>query len=257
MTKPESASSTSSETIRTLLSHRSIRRYKPDSIPDDHIREAARCGQAASTSSAIQSYCALQVTDAAKRKRLVELTGSQTKVAHCGAFFVVCADTRRHRLICERAGKSYDTRMEAFLLGVIDASLFAQNMAIALEAMGYGICYIGGLRNDLPAVDDLLDVPQGVYPLFGLCAGIPDESPGERPRLPTDAALFRDAWPSDQQIHAELDAYDATYAAYLDARGAPPDQVDAAWTGPMASRFSAPQRVTAGPYYRSKGANVD
>jgi len=243
-------------TIATLLSHRSIRKYKPDPIPDEHIRQAVRCGQAASTSSAIQAYCALHVTDAAKRNRLVELTGGQPKVAQCGAFFVVCADTRRHRLTCRRAGKPYDTKMEAFLLGVIDASLFAQNMALALESMGYGICYIGGLRNDLPAVDELLEVPHGIYPLFGLCAGLPDESPAERLRFPVDAVLYRDAWPSDEEIQVELDAYDAAYSAYLEARGAGAEKARHAWTGPMTTRFANPQRVTVGSYYRSKGADV-
>ena len=54
-----------------------------------------------------------------------------------------------------------------------DAALFAQNMVVAFESMGYGTCYIGGLRNDLQALHEVLDTPEGVWPLFGLLKGVP------------------------------------------------------------------------------------
>ena len=107
---------------------------------DEHVRAAVEAGQAASTSSAVQSYCLIQVADAGAREKLIELTGGQEKVAACGGFFVVCGDTRRHRLLTERAGKPYDARLEAFLLAVIDATLFEQNLVLAFESLGYGIC---------------------------------------------------------------------------------------------------------------------
>ena len=102
--------------IEALRAHRSIRRYTDETVPDDDLREAVRAGQAASTSSAVQSYCAIRVRDPESRRALIELTGGQAKVAEAGAFLVVCGDTRRHRLVSARAGEAYDARLEAFLL---------------------------------------------------------------------------------------------------------------------------------------------
>ncbi|MCA9285748.1 MAG: NADPH-dependent oxidoreductase [Phycisphaerales bacterium] len=240
-------------TIELLHRHRSIRRYTDQVVPDEALREAVAAGQAASTSSAIQSYCVIHVRDMAKRRRLVELTGNQEKVAACGAFLAVCGDTRRHRLAAARDGKTYDARFEAFLLAVIDASLFAQNMVVALESMGYGICYIGGLRNRPFEVDELLDLPEGVHPIFGLCVGVPAEAPAARPRLPVDAVLFDDAYPDDPAVLAELERYDTAYERYLVERGAEPRR----WSSIMADKFTSPVRADQAAYHRAKGARLD
>jgi len=240
------------ETIAQIRRHRSIRKYKPDPIPREHILEAVRAGQAASTSSAVQSYCLIHITDQAKRDEIAELTGPQPKVANCGAFFIVCGDTRRHRLLCARDGRDYDARLEAFLLAVIDASLFAQNFSLALESLGYGMCYIGGLRNDLPRVDRLLDLPEGVYPLYGLCAGLPDETPLARPRLPVEAILHENGYATDEAALELIEKYDREYEAYMTARDGSPRR----WSDVMAKKFSEPRRTSVGPYYTGKGADL-
>ena len=59
------------------------------------------------------------------------------------------------------------------MVSVIDAALAAQNMSIAAESMGLGICYIGGIRNNLNEVSELLETPEYVLPLFGLVVGQP------------------------------------------------------------------------------------
>lgn len=240
------------ETIDLLHRHRSIRRYTDAPVPDDHVVAAVRAGQAASTSSAVQACCLIQVTDPEVREAIVPLTGGQTKVARSGAFFVVCADVRRHRLVCADAGHDYSGRLEAFLVAVVDASLFAQNLVVAFESMGYGICYIGGLRNQLDQVDRILELPEGVYPLYGLCVGVPDEAPIARPRLPVEAVLFEDRYPDDEAMREMMASYDADYRAYLEERGATPRD----WTEAMAKMHREPGRVGLAGYYVSKGAEL-
>jgi FMN reductase (NADPH) len=241
------------ETLHQIHAHRSIRRFKEDSVPDAHIVEAVRAGQMASTSSAVQAYSVIRVRDAGKRAALAELSGPQEKVARCGAFLVICGDARRHRVICERAGAPYAETFESFLVAVIDASLLAQNMTLAFESLGYGVCYIGGIRNDLPRVRELLGMPVGIYPLFGLCVGLPDEAPGPRPRLPAGAVLFDDAYPTDAALLEGVDAYDASYREYLVARGAPKV---AGWSEAMAARGHEKARADAGLFYASQGARL-
>ena len=240
------------ETLELLSKHRSIREYADEPIPEAHIRAAVASGQAASTSSAVQAATIIQVTRDEERERLVALTGGQDKVARCGAFFVVCGDSRRHRLICARDGTEYDARMEAFLVTVIDASLFAQNVVIAFESMGYGVCYVGGLRNQLEAVGSLLSIPEGVYPLYGLCVGVPAESPLPRPRLPIEGVFFKDRYGSDAAVLAAVADYDAAYVPYMRARLGK----DRDWSGSMRRKFEAPQRPGVARFYRSQGADL-
>ncbi|HMN96623.1 MAG TPA: NADPH-dependent oxidoreductase [Phycisphaerales bacterium] len=245
--------------VEQLLRHRSIRRFRPDPVPDEHIREAVLAGQAASTSSAVQAYCAIRVRDPATLERLVELTGGQRKVAECGAFLVICGDTRRHRIAAARDGVVHETRFEAFLVAAIDGALFAQNLCVALESMGYGICYIGGIRNHLAEADRLLALPHGVYPLFGLCAGIADETPLPRPRLPLGSVLFEERYPPDRIVLDHLAAYDAAHSEYVATRGGAAGGRPAPkpWSTIMATKFSEPERVDVAAYYRAKGAVLE
>jgi len=243
------------ETIALMKRHRSVRQYEDEPIPAEHIRAAVEAGQAASTSSTIQAYCLIQVTDPDHRRQLVALTGGQEKVARAGAFFLICGDVRRLRLVAQRTGQPHHTRLEGFLLAVIDASLFAQNLALAFESLGYGICYIGGLRNHLEEADALLGLPEGVYPLYGLCVGVPTiaaMAAPRRPRLPVDAVLFHGRYPDDERMRALVDAYDQAYRAYLEARQAEPRT----WSQAMAGQFTTPRRQEIAAYYRRKGADL-
>jgi nitroreductase len=240
------------DTIELLLRHRSIRAFTDAEVPEAHIHLAVQAGQAASTSSAVQAYSLVQVTRPEERRALVPLTGGQEKVATAPAFFVVCGDARRHRLICARAGAPYDARLEGFLLAVVDATLFAQNLVIAFESMGYGACYVGGLRNQLAEVDAILEFPAGVYPLYGLCVGIPAEAPIPRPRLPVSAVFSTDRVPEEVDVLADVDRYDEGYRAYMRERLGK----DRAWSPSMARKFSEPRRVEVAAFFREKGADL-
>lgn len=240
------------ETIDLLLSHRSIRRFADEPIPDEHVAAAVRAGQMASTSSAVQAYTCIRVRDEGKRREMADLAGPQEKVAQAPAFFVICGDARRHRLLCERAGQHYEQKFEGFLISVIDAALFAQNLVVALESMGYGVCYIGGIRNDLPRVRRVLELPEGVYPFFGLCVGKPAESPSLRPRLPVQTVLFDDGYPSDEVMLESIDAFDEAYCRYLEDRGAKAQ----GWGASMIQKMAHASRLSVGPFYREQGADL-
>lgn len=239
--------------LDVMARHRSVRAYEDEAIPDEVIERAVRAAQCAATSSWIQAYHLLQVTRAEERSRLVELTGGQPQVAAAGAFFVVCGDTRRHRLVAEREGAPYANSTELFLLATIDASLFAQNLTLAFEALGYGACYIGGLRNDLRAVDELLELPHGLYPLFGMCVGRPASDPGTRPRLDPRAVWTKDRYPADEDVERGIEAHDRVAAEYYARRGA----AGRTWSGGLWRKFKAPLRLALRGYYESKGASFE
>lgn len=239
--------------LDTLLAHRSIRRFRPDPVPEADLHRALDAGQQAATSSNVQAYCAIRIADPERLEQLVALTGGQRKVAECPLFLAICGDTRRHRLVAARAGRPHVSNLEAFMLATIDASLFAQNMVVAFEAMGYGTCYIGGLRNDLPGVHELLATPEGVWPLFGLCVGRPDQEPSRRPRLARPAVLFEESYPDDATMMADIDAYDEVMRAWYAENGIrTPD-----WSARIESHFEERHRTRNSEWYRSAGASFE
>ena len=52
---------------------------------------------------------------------------------------------------------------EGLLVGAIDAALVAENIAVTAEDMGYGIVFLGSLRNDVERVREILDLPDYVF----------------------------------------------------------------------------------------------
>ena len=236
--------------LACMSAHRSVRRFRPDVPSEDLVRTAVAAAQCASTSSNVQGYCLLRVRDEGRRAKLEELTGGQPQVRQAGAFFCVCADQRRHRLAAAQHGRELQSNLETFLVDVIDAALFAQNLALAFEARGLGICYIGGLRTRLDEVDELLEVPADVFPLFGLCVGLPDEDPTPRPRLDVEAVLFDDAWPTEDEVADHVAAYDARMSAYYETRG----KSGWNWSDGLSRKLARRHREHLFRYYTGKGA---
>ena len=72
-------------------------------------------------------------------------------------------------------------------------ALVSENVALAAEDMGYGIVYLGSLRNDVARVKEILDLPEYAFPLFGMAVGEPadDENGAPKPRLPFEHVFHK------------------------------------------------------------------
>lgn len=231
-----------------MARHRSVRAFESTPVPDEHVERAVRAAQCAATSSWIQSYHLLQVEDPGERERLAELAGGQAQVHEAGALFVVCGDTRRHEIVARDAAAERHVTDEVLLLAVIDASLFAQNLALAFEAMGYGVCYIGGLRNDLDGVNELLELPGGVLPLFGMTVGVPRDPSATRPRFEPGAVWSKGRYPSDDEVRSAIRAFDERAGAHYAERGL----AGRDWSGGLWRKFARALRPRVGPFLREK-----
>ncbi len=238
--------------LESMRQHRTVRAFADAPLTADQIRTAVEAAQCAATSSWIQAYCLLRVTDVGERGELANLAGGQAQVQAAPGFFVVCGDSRRHRLLMQKEGGRMGTNLEAFLAATVDASLFAQNLVLAFESMGLGTCLIGGLRNDLGAVAKLLEIPEGVFPLYGLCVGRPAENPGTRPRLPFEAVCFEGRYPSDEAMHQQMQLADQASEAYYAKRNAQ----GRTWSGGMIRRFAKVMRPGLPQVYRNLGADI-
>lgn len=241
------------DTLSLLLNHRSIRKYKDEPVTEEQLQAIIAAAQMASTSSNVQAYSVIAATDPELKRQLAVLAGNQAYVEQCPVFLVWCADLYRLKQVTaeplqERA--SYKATTENFVVATVDAALAAQNAAIAAESMGLGIVYIGGVRNRIAELSELLGLPELVYPVFGMCVGVPDQEPGQRPRLPQESVLHRNGYSREQSVEPVKD-YDATMKAYLHERTG--GKKDTPWSQVMADRLAEPIRLHMKEFLDSKG----
>ncbi len=242
-------------TIETLLNHRSIRKFTEKPLSQEQIETIVQSAQMASTSSFIQAYTIIGVKDPSKKTKLAALAGNQSYVEKNGHFFVFCADLHRHQVAGAMentdVGESIEST-EKFLVAAVDASLAAQNAVIAAESMGLGICYIGGIRNNVKEVGELLNLPEYVVPIFGLAVGEPAHESSPKPRLPLSHVYHEEEYNRDETAFKKgLDEYNETISAYYEKRtsGKRKDR----WTEQIAGMLAEPKRLHMKGYLDEKG----
>lgn len=188
-------------TLETLLSHSSVRAFLPDTpLPDGTLELLVAAGQSAATSSNLQTWSVLSITDAAVKSRAAELSGDQAFIRDAPLFLIFCTDLQRLTEVGRIRGTAGEALgyTEMFLMGSVDAALAAQNVSVAAEALGLGACYVGGARNNPREMAALLGLPDRVIAVFGLAVGVPDPArPSSiKPRLAVGEVLHRERWGS-------------------------------------------------------------
>lgn len=240
--------------IKLLQSHRSIRRFADKPIDEDLFRSLLEAGQSAATSSHVQATTVIRVRDPNNRATIAGLAGGQSYIETCSEFLVFCADMKRVLDASERAGATPSRGMtEQFIIATVDTALFAQNVAVAAESAGLGICYIGGIRNNPARISELLELPQDVYPVFGFCIGHPEQDPEIKPRLPLDAILKNDRYRDDGET-AVIDDFDRTMSAYYQRRGT--NQKTSTWSDQVSVLFSEKTRPHMRDFLRGRGFDM-
>lgn len=173
-----------------ILNHRSIRKYSDKDITEDLLNEILSAGIRASTTGNMQVYSIVITRDEDRRKKLAPLHFNQPMVAQAPVVLTFCADFNRFNKWCKQrnANPGYDNFL-SFMTASIDALLAAQNVCLAAESKGLGICYLGTTTYMADKIIDLLHLPKGVVPVTTITMGYPDEDPALVDRLPLDAVV--------------------------------------------------------------------
>jgi FMN reductase (NADPH) len=237
--------------LELLKSHASVRKYKKEPISDETLHDLIGTAQHAATSHFVQAYSIVDVTDRDKRDKLAELSKNPAQILGAARALVFCADLKRLDYAAEKHGKKIEAgTTENFMVSVIDTALLAQNFVIAAESKGYGICYIGGVRNNPEPISELLGLPDHVIPLFGLTLGVPDETNEVKPRLPVKAILHTNEY-DETKYDGILSEYDDVIRAYYANRST--NNKSTGWTEGMADYLSEPRRAYMMDFVKSKG----
>ncbi|WP_411955306.1 oxygen-insensitive NADPH nitroreductase [Alkalibacillus sp. S2W] len=242
------------ETIDLLMNHRSIRKFSDEKITESQVKTIVEAGQAASTSSYYQAYSIIGVTDPNIKQQLREVSG-QPYVEENGHLFVFCADLNRLAQSQDEATREQmKTNLEStefYMMATIDATLAAQNCAVATESLGLGMCYLGSLRNDVKRVNDTLNLPEYVIPLFGMAVGVPEEKPERKPRFDWTTVYHENQY--DVTTATEFHAFDKTVTDYYTHRKT--NGRDDQWSEQIKRKLTNPMRQDVGPFIQDKSLN--
>lgn len=237
-------------TLDLIQSHVSVRDFTDQPVSIETLHRIIACGQAAATSSFIQAYSIVRVTDTVKRSAIAEAAGGQAWVVAAPEFLVLCADLNRLNVATEKAGRgALDGQTEHSIAAVIDVALMAQNMLLAAESLGLGGVFIGGIRNAPNVTVEQLALPPRVTPLFGLCLGYPARKNAVKPRMPVAHVLHTDTFDAGR-VAAQVDDYDATMADYYQARGA---RGATNWSDSVATALQGKKRTHMQDFLRARG----
>lgn len=211
--EPPAAAPEAALALRSLLSHRSVRRFSATPLEAGTVELLVAAAQSASSSSNLQLWSVVEVRDAERRRALSEVAGGQAHILECASFLVWVADLHRPTELARARGIGDEglSYLEMFLMASIDTALAAQNAVVAAEALGLGVVYIGALRNDAERVAQILELPPRSFAVFGLCVGWPHPAAegAIKPRLPQRVVLHHERYGSVEAQRPVVDEYDA------------------------------------------------
>ncbi len=193
--------------IDQLLAHRTIRKYAKKEVEDSMLRKLLEAGCRASTTGNMQLYSIVITRDEAGKKALAPCHFNQSMVVNAPVVLTFCADFNRFNKWCKlrNAEPGYDNFL-SFVTAAIDALLAAQNVTVAAESEGLGVCYLGTTIYLAAKIIDILNLPEGVVPVTTLTIGWPDENPEQIDRLPLEAIVHEGTY-LDYTDDAILDAF--------------------------------------------------
>ena len=197
--------------------HRSIRKYKSDPVDRKTLERILSAGTRASTTGNMQVYSIVVSTEKEIKDKLWLSHFKQNMVLEAPVILTFCADFNRFNKWCEyrKAVPGYDNFL-SFFTAAIDALLAAQNVALAAEAEGMGICYLGTTTYMAEQIIEQLNLPKYVIPVTTLTLGYPDENPPLTDRLPLEGVVHYETYKeytseSIDEIYKEKESLEQTH----------------------------------------------
>jgi nitroreductase len=204
--------------LRQVLLRRTHRRYAAREVPEALLRLLLGAAFSASSKSDFQQASVVRVAEHDHRDRLAALVPDMPWIAAAPVFLVFLGDARRLQRLGELRGHAGDNAgLEGLFNATVDAALVLQTFVLAAETAGLGCCPISALRNHAEAVAEILELPDRVFPVAGLCVGYPAAEGFVSMRLPLAVTLHDERY-RDEHLGAEIAEYDRRRAA----RYAPP-----------------------------------
>ena len=198
-----------------IKKRRSIRKFKPDPIPEEKIRLLLESARLAPSGTNTQPWRFVVIKDNDTKKKLQEAAHNQRHIGRAPVIIACCADLKAFREFPERvdelieSGALPERTREVFIpylskgMDTVtkDALMVAAaaNVAIAVEhivlqavEIGLGTCWVRWYEDN--KVKEILDIPKHVEVMVLLPVGVPDEEPSQRPRQELNKIVYSETY---------------------------------------------------------------
>ncbi|MGI9381486.1 MAG: nitroreductase family protein [Methyloligellaceae bacterium] len=247
--------------VEVLANHASCRHYTDQPVSPELVELVCALALAAPAKSDLQQRDIILIEDKDKRQRMNELMRHDW-IASAPVFVVFCANNRRQTQIHEWRDKTFaNDHLDAFFNASVDAGIVLQNFVIAAQALGLGCCPLSAIRFHLDEVNEMLALPDRVFPVAGMTLGWPAKQSDISLRLPLEATLHRNRY-HEEEMESHIDNYDrhrseiqpSTRQRYASEFG----EVDNyGWSEDKARQYAKPERADFGAYIVKKGFRLE
>jgi nitroreductase len=151
------------------MTRRSIRKYKPGTIPENKLRKILEAAMNAPSAGNQQAWQFIVVREKETLLKITDIHPYSQMLKQAGAAIVICGDlgAEKHR--------GY---------WVQDCAAATQNVLLAAHALGLGAVWLGvhPRRERVSGIQRLLRLPKNVVPLSVISLGRPGEKPHKEKR---------------------------------------------------------------------------
>ncbi len=165
------------EFMDVVRKRRSIRKYKPTSVPRDDIEYVLEAARLAPSWGNRQCWRYIVVTDEATRKRITMTDWA----ARAPVVIVGCGDP-------SKAGNK-----DAKPYYMLDVGISMEHLCLAAAEKGLGTCWLGG-QIDEGVIRKELGIPESHRVVALTPLGYPDESPATKERKPMADMVSWERW---------------------------------------------------------------
>jgi len=207
--------------LQKQLEHRTIREFKDEKIPAEIFEELMEVALRTATSNGMQACSVIRVTDTVIRKEIADVC-KQEYVSRVPELLIFIVDQYRNYKITSEKNCFNDSAkdMDRFFSAFTDASITAQNIVNAAEAMDLGTVFLGSILNDSEKICEILNLPQLTFPVVGLGIGYPNQNPQLKPRMDMKLRVFENKYTTFDNYLKEIKDYDKEMNTYYDLRDA-------------------------------------
>ncbi|HOG47381.1 MAG TPA: nitroreductase family protein [Anaerolineae bacterium] len=163
------------DTIQTILARRSVRRYRPEPLPAQHLRQILEAGRQAPSASNRQPWTFVVVREAEQKRRLAAACRGQMWLADAACIVVGVALPEVSPRWCR-----------------VDVAIAMENMVLAARSLGYGACWIGAFEPD--EVKAVCGIPVEAEVVACTPLGAPEAWPEPRERKAPGEVFFSERY---------------------------------------------------------------
>lgn len=150
------------KTMHAILGRRSIRKYTDQVVTDDTVKEIVKAGMYAPSAGNGQPWEFIVVRNRETLCKITEVHPYSSMLKEAGVAVVICGNLKKEKY------KDF---------WVQDCSAAAQNILLAVHALGLGAVWLGIYpeKDRVNGVKEILQLPEDIIPLAIIPVGYPAE----------------------------------------------------------------------------------